>query len=398
MKKALTKILTVAMAAVMGLSIFGGCDGSIGTDLSGYVAVDINPSIEFITDKDGKVTEVRAVNDDARVLLVDMELVGLDISVAIENVTKEAEDCGFINSTNVDVSITVGGNSEKAEQKLKDIAEKAVKKGSELAVIAADEIRNAINEKVEELKAAKPELYQDLTAAKLKVINSIMEYDRSFTIEEGAKMSMEELVDLLEDYIDEFKDFINDEIKIQFEEKLNELAASVYAQIDQLVGDAVYQAKAALLRKLEILEEKFEHELESNRIEVEGEIHFRFERDFDRDDDDEDEVLTANMKTELKAALQVVISDETVLNATLDAIVTMDDLDDYIDDLEDEIETAAETAYAELSEAVKTQIENLKATIETIKAQALDFVSTTMQTIKANLTIEKAQLKFKNLI
>lgn len=393
MKKALTKILTVAMAAVMGLSIFGGCDGSIGTDLSGYVAVDINPSIEFITDKDGKVTEVRAVNDDARVLLVDMKIVGLDISVAIEKVTKEAEDCGFINSTNVDVSITVGGNSEKAEQKLKDIAETAVKKGSELAVIAADEIRNAINEKVEELKAAKPELYQDLTAAKLKVINSIMEYDRSFTIEEGAKMSMKELVDLLEDYIDEFKDFINDEIKIQFEERLNELAANVYAQIDQLVGDEAYQAKAALLRKLEILEEKFEHELESNRIEVEGEIHFRFERDFDRDDD-ENEVLTADMKNQLKAVLEVVINDETVLNATLEAIVTMDDLDDYIDDLEDEIENA----YTGLSEEIKMYIETIKTQIETFKAQALEFVSATMQGIKANLTIEKLQLKLKNPI
>lgn len=158
MKKVLTKILTVAMAAVMGLSIFGGCDGTASTDLSGYVAVDINPSVEFITDKDGKVTEVRAVNDDAKVLLVDMKIVGLDISVAIEQVTKEAEACGYINSKNVDVS-TVGGNSEKAEQQLKDLAEKAVKKGSEIAVIAADAIKNAIDEKVEELKAAKPELY-----------------------------------------------------------------------------------------------------------------------------------------------------------------------------------------------------------------------------------------------
>lgn len=378
MKKITTKIILVVMALVMSLTVFGGCSFASAEDLSGYVAVDINPSIEFITDKDGKVTKVRAVNDDAKVLLVDMELEGIDISIAIEMVTEEAEECGYINSDNTDVSITINGNTEKAEKKLKELAEKGVKEGSKLAKIAHDAIHNALSEQVEVLKSENPELYEGLTVAKLKIINSIMQYDRSATLEELVNKDMDELVTILKSYLDQFADFFDDELEVKFEEKVNELAESIYAQIDELIGDATIQAKQALLRKLEILEERFEHQLEDVR--PEGEHRFHFNRDFERNEENE-EVLTAEMKAELL----VVINDQTVV----DAIITIEDLDDYIDDLEEEIEAV----YNALSDEVKAQIEQLKGQIEELRYTAKEFVKELAEGTKVQLKLQKDMMK-----
>lgn len=376
MKKLFTKIFMVAMAMVIGLSVFSGC--KTGEDLSGYVALDINPSIEFITDKNGKVAEVRAVNDDAKVLLVDMNLKNLDISVAIEMVTEEAEKCGYISNNNTDVSITISGNTEKAEARLKELAEKSVQKGSAIAQIAHDAIHDALNEQVEALKAKDAQFYEGLTVAKLKVINSIMEYDRTLTLEELVNKDMDDLVVILKGYFNQFADFFDDELEIKFKEKLNELSAEIYAQIDTLIGDVAVQAKMAMLRKLEILEEKFEQELENVR--PEGELHFSFGRDFE-DDDEDAEILTADMKAQLK----LVINDQTVV----DAIVTIDDLDDYIDNLEDEVEDA----YENLSNQVKEQIEQLKVQIKALENVAREFVKELAKTVKVQLKVQKDMLK-----
>ena len=324
------------------------------------------------------VTEVRAVNDDAKVLLVDLKLTNLDISLAIEKVTKEAEVCGYISTANTDVSITISGNTEKAEEKLKELAEKGVKKGSDIAIIAHDQIHAALNQQVEALKAENSELYANLTVAKLKIINSIMQYDRSITLEELALKDMEDLLEILEEYIEQFADFFDDELEIKFEEKLDELAESVYAQIDALIGDAALQAKSALLRKLEILEDKFELQLEDLR--TDGEHHFHFDRDFDDDDEDE-ELLTADMKAEL----MLVINDQTVV----DAIVTIEDLDDYIDGLED----AIEDAYDNLSAEVKAQIRLLEKQIEAFKVPAREFVKGLAENVKVQLKYQKEMMK-----
>ncbi|MBE7086999.1 MAG: hypothetical protein E7369_01710 [Clostridiales bacterium] len=379
--KKLSKLLTFILSLVMCGSIFVGCN-TTSADLSGYVAVDINPSIELITDKDGLVIEVHAVNEDAQILLSDKSLIGLELSVALEWITDECEAMGYINDSNTDVSITIDAKTDKAIKELKARAEKGAKKGCDFIKLQADEIRQAIDQKVEELKAENPELYEGLTAAKLKIINSIMEYDRSFTVEVGVTMTTEELIDMLKDYMEEYSDFVSEEIEHEFEKKFDELAANVWAQIEgkiaEFIGNAEYSVKAALVRQLELLEDMFEHELNHER----PGHHFHFDRDFD-DDESDDLALT----TDMKAELAVVINDQMVL----DAIVTIEDLDDYIDGLEDEIEEMFENF--EFTPEQLQIIEGLKAQLHGFKQAAKEFVNTTMQGIKTQLQFRKQMIK-----
>lgn len=325
MKKSLLTLGTLALVGTMGLSIFGGCNLNAGDDLTGYVAVDINPSVEFITDADGIVTDVRAVNYDGEVVIADMALEGKSIDVAVELLTETAEDTGYLNEQNTDVSITVAADSTGAEEKLTELAEKGVKKASNIAEIKADKIKAELEGKVNEFKGRNREKFDKLSVAKLKIIYSIMEYDETFTVEEGVKMEMKDLIDLLRTYIGEFEGVMVGKMDVEFKERFHEMAKEIRAQIDALYGEE-YAQKMALLRKLEVLEDKYEFEFEKV--------------------DDEEEILTQEMKT----ALNELIGDNE--------IVDLDGLEDYIENLEVEIETIRENVdLTEIQEQLKKTLE-----------------------------------------
>ena len=384
MKKG-TKLLTLITASVLGLSAFAGCGAKkTETDLTGYVALDVNPSIELLTDANGKVTEVRAANKDAKILLSDLNLTGLKLSAAVEIITESCEEVGYINDQNKDVSITVAGETKKAEDKLTDLAEKGVADGSVKAEISVGSIVASLEVEVEKIKASDPELYKNLTVEKLRIINSIMEYDRSFTVEMGVNLKVKELAEILEEYVEEFEDFFEDEIEIAFEEKMNEIAGTLYSQIDAFYNqfDAEFSALSEKLRKLEILEEKFEMELEEAQNQV-GEFKFNFDRDFD-DDDEENEVLTAEMKTKLTEIIGA------------NNITTLDELDDYIDGIEDRVENVIENA--NLSAEIQAQIDQVKVQIEACKVQAKQAISSLIELAKTELQAKKEFLKTQNAL
>lgn len=61
------------------------------------VSIDINPSLEFFTDKDGKVIEIKAKNKDAKSLEV-ADLIGLPVEEAVTILIKRATEAGFIQA------------------------------------------------------------------------------------------------------------------------------------------------------------------------------------------------------------------------------------------------------------------------------------------------------------
>lgn len=383
MKKGLAKFLALVSAGVMSVSLFSACDLSKNNtaNMAGYVAVDINPSVEFITDSNGKVLEVRAVNEDAQIILSDENLVGKDIAVAVEKITQASEETGYINDTNTDVSITVSGETTEGVKKLKERAEKGVRRGSKRAQIKADDIRIALEAELEKIKESNPTLYENLTVEQLKIINSIMEYDRSFTLEEGSTMSIKELVKLLKEYIDEHEDFIEDSLEDMFEQKFDELSAEIKEQINAIYNahNPEYSVKKDLLKALEMLENKFERELEKDREQV-GEHRFNFERDFDDEDlENEYEILTDAMKEELTS----LIGENT--------ITSLDELDDYIDSLEEEVEEILEEI--NFTEIEITLINSLKEQLKAIKEQAKLALKGEFERVKNEFRGHKEHLK-----
>lgn len=97
--------IAVIVACAVAFIIFSG----ITAKEYNYVQLEVNPRVEFILDKKFKVVSVNPLNSDARIVLSDMNLIGLDIEKASDEFLTECARAGFIDVNGVDnaVNITV---------------------------------------------------------------------------------------------------------------------------------------------------------------------------------------------------------------------------------------------------------------------------------------------------
>ena len=117
---AIAAVLVVAIAlAVILPPMLGGGDPD-ATYSAGYLRMDINPSVEFVFDGDGKVTAVKSANSDADVLLTGElrnSVKGMNVDEAAATVAEEAGKLGYIvPETENAVRITVVVNGAKADE------------------------------------------------------------------------------------------------------------------------------------------------------------------------------------------------------------------------------------------------------------------------------------------
>lgn len=94
----------------LGTRYFYGVDATI--------AVDVNPSIELTANRQEKVLEVRALNQDAEQVLDGMDLKGTDLNVAMNALIGSMVKHGYIDAANNSVLVSVESSSPEREQQL----------------------------------------------------------------------------------------------------------------------------------------------------------------------------------------------------------------------------------------------------------------------------------------
>lgn len=150
MKRILGIILSVCMLAGC-LCMFTSC--SKEPTATGRMTVDINPSVEFMLDKDNKVISATALNDDGEVILYGEAFVGKTAEEAAKMVVEIANETGYLvkgeaTATKDEIKISISSDTaniealyEKVQNKVKDFVEKngidaQIKKGEALALDA----------------------------------------------------------------------------------------------------------------------------------------------------------------------------------------------------------------------------------------------------------------------
>ena len=157
-----------------------------------YVQIEVNPRVEFICDKKFDVVSVYPLNDDAKIVLSDLDLIGLDVDEATTVFIDECAKCGFIDVNGVDnaTNITVIDGITQA-----------------LDVRVTHKVYNYFRQN--EIMSAVTETYEDRTmfdkkkenkvycANKYKLITTIMESDPELNIKDIKDLSEVELVDMV---------------------------------------------------------------------------------------------------------------------------------------------------------------------------------------------------------
>lgn len=216
-------VIAASLVLVVALSVGGvflakGKGGKV-TQAESYVALDINPSVEFILDKKNKVASISAGNDDGEVIMYALskdgiDLVGKSIEKASEEVLKMSIKYNYVESGVSELNVTVvgTGSNKKVETTVGELVEKGINKakaGIELTVNKSADYLLA--HELEKLKAENPDNadYQALTAGKLRLIKSIRLNDRTVSMDEAVKLGVDELAKLEKTNQDKAKDKIN---------------------------------------------------------------------------------------------------------------------------------------------------------------------------------------------
>jgi len=206
---------------LLGLSLlFVGCNLSnhatnkIGKVKNAYITVDINPSIEIMTDEEGLVKEVNGLNDDGIKLLLDENFVGKTIDETLEEILTIAINLGYLefDLENAVLITTSLDQVEEAEQLELKISEK-VKEYIEARKMHIEVLRASLDA-TPGIKEIAEEY--NISIGKVKLITRALAMDPNLSIEIAAKMSVRDLNKIIREGNKEIKEFYSEEIRDEY--------------------------------------------------------------------------------------------------------------------------------------------------------------------------------------
>ena len=112
----------ILIALVIGLGMIGliGCTEATSTlDEYKYVTLKINPSIDFVVNEEDEVEEVIPTNEDAEVVVSELDLVSMPITEAIDAYVEAVTETGYLDPEEVDNEViveVVTGDEEETEE------------------------------------------------------------------------------------------------------------------------------------------------------------------------------------------------------------------------------------------------------------------------------------------
>lgn len=177
-------ILTVCFCS-MSAFVFTGCSSKE----QGYTAmqVDLNPSVEFVLDKNNKVASVTALNDDGAVIIFGEAFIGKSAEDAVEAFISISTETGYLvkgetvkNSDEIKVSIS--GNADEVQKLYKSIEKRAVNTIENCGVVATVAKGEAL--KTEILRKTVKQCYPELSDEQ---INSMTDAELTEKLAESRK-------------------------------------------------------------------------------------------------------------------------------------------------------------------------------------------------------------------
>ena len=110
----LSACLAVCVCLFIGLGYFNN-----NVKVASIIGIDVNPSVELKVNKNEKVLDVIANNDDAKVILEGMDLKGSDINVAVNALIGSMVKNGYIDELANSILISVDNPDSQESEKLR---------------------------------------------------------------------------------------------------------------------------------------------------------------------------------------------------------------------------------------------------------------------------------------
>lgn len=180
-------IVVFVVAIFVGSAIWFGFSGVVNGEYN-YVKVEVNPKVEFLTDKNDKIISVFPVNAEAKELLINENFIGQNVK---DGAKKFVELCVLSNYIDVE--------SENNAVKLTIVSDLMqnldVKIYSEIKkYFINNEIKSVIVENKDDLEIFKQAKKYGVSNNKFVLMQSVCNLYPDTTLEENSKLSEKELL------------------------------------------------------------------------------------------------------------------------------------------------------------------------------------------------------------
>lgn len=116
------KIIKTALTlSTIGIIAATGGFLALADQVDTTISIDVNPSIEITANKADEVIEVVALNEDAEIIIGDMDLDDVEVEVAMNAIIGSMVQNGYIDETKNAVLITVANANESKQQDLETL-------------------------------------------------------------------------------------------------------------------------------------------------------------------------------------------------------------------------------------------------------------------------------------
>lgn len=271
MNKRIYKTLVIIIAIALVFTLVACNDTTSEIEKLSYVSIKINPEVDFIVN--GNIVEaVYAANEDAEIVLSDVDLTGMEIDDAIEEFIEIATEVGYIDDESTENEVEIGVIGEGNEQLAKRLKERINKYFN----------NNGIFGRIKEETLS---LYGEQAAAlgiptgKMKMVLKALDLNPDLDINILKDMSTNELVALCRENVKE--NGMNATLMNQFKEQrstiyekyptiqtLREEIEELEEQIENFVGTD--EDKAALVSELALKQEEYKSLHEAYKAEIEA--------------------------------------------------------------------------------------------------------------------------------
>lgn len=92
-----------------------------------FISFDVNPSIEIEVNNKRRVKDVICNNEDARIVMEDMDLIDTDLDVAVNAIVGSMFRYGYISEVDNSILVTILGENQQVREELKKNVSKHVK-------------------------------------------------------------------------------------------------------------------------------------------------------------------------------------------------------------------------------------------------------------------------------
>ncbi len=189
--------VAVAAAVAVVVGLFGFNYYSNNLAVASIIDIDVNPSVELTANKQDKVLDVKAVNEDGKAILGDMELRNTDMDVAVNAVIGAMVSGGYLEGQDNEILITVKNDDDAHAEELKSRISQGVDASLENYKVSSAIINQTINKDSQPNNAQKFAEEQGISIGKASFVLKLAEKNETLKAEELAKLSLREIADIV---------------------------------------------------------------------------------------------------------------------------------------------------------------------------------------------------------